>query len=272
MAGLPKGYVIPRLEAGHQSTPDVARDGHNGADGAAAVVRDGQDGADGAAVAGRDGRQLLFKQFASVYRARCRYCKDFHLSKSYCFRLKTFKSMPRSGHDRSRSRSRSRSRARHSPGTSSEESGSGSDDQYDDSADSISEKTVEEGEIVTDMHGPPVDLDKLDRFYSSKKRIDAPEVKLVLQAPTVQMYFRELLGHGKLDKDSAKKLKMKYFMADKGYKALAPPTLSDTKLHMIQSHEAGGVFNRFLGIHVHHRDSLKLEMLRDPWWVWRCFR
>ena len=80
----------------------------------------------------------------------------------------------------------------------------------------------------------------------------------MLQPPTVQMYFRELLGHGKLDKDSAKKLRQKYYMGDKGYKALAPPTLSDTKLHMIQTHEAGGVYNRFLGIHVNHRDSLKL--------------
>ena len=109
-----------------------------------------------------------------------------------------------------------------------------------------------------DKHGPPVDLCKLDKFYSSRKRIDAPEEKLVLQAPTVQMYFRELLGHGKLDKDSVKKLRLKYYMGDKGYKALAPPTLSNTKLHMIQTHEAGGVYNRFLGIHIHHRDSLKL--------------
>ena len=119
-------------------------------------------------------------------------------------------------------------------------------------------KRVEDDVVISDMHGPPVDISKLDKFYSSRKRIDAPEEKLVLQVPTVQMYFRELLGHGKLDKDSAKKLRKKYFMGDKGYKALAPPMLSNTKLHMIQSHEAGGVFNRFLGIHVSHRDSLKL--------------
>ena len=47
------------------------------------------------------------------------------------------------------------------------------------------------------------------------------------------MYFRELLGHGKLDKDSAKKLKLKYYMGDKGYKALAPPTLSNTKFQTV---------------------------------------
>ena len=116
---------------------------------------------------------------------------------------------------------------------------------------------LDEGkELVSDKHGPPVDLCKLDKFYNSRKRIDAPEEKLVLQAPTVQMYFRELLGHGKLDKDSVKKLRLKYYMGDKGYKALAPPTLSNTKLHMIQTHEAGGVYNRFLGIHIHQRDSL----------------
>ena len=34
-------------------------------------------------------------------------------------------------------------------------------------------------------------------------------------------------------------------MGDEGYKALAPPILSNTKLHM-WTHEAGGVYNRFL--------------------------
>ena len=240
MTGLPKGYVIPRLRAGDQT--------------ASVVARDGQDRAAGAA-AGCDSRQLLFDQFASIYKARCKYCRDFHDVKSYCFRLRTFKSMPRSG-NRSRSRSRSRSRARSWTRSSSEVSDSGSDEGSD-SGDSVPQEVVEDG-IVSDKHGPPVDLSKLDKFYSSRKRIDAPEEKLVLQAPTVQMYFRELLGHGKLDKDSAKKLRQKYYMGDKGYRALAPPTLSNTKLHMVQTHEAGGIYNRFLGIHIHHRDSLKL--------------
>ena len=47
-------------------------------------------------------------------------------------------------------------------------------------------------------------------------------------------------------------------MASRTSTVLAPPTLSNTKLHMIQTHEAGEVYNRFLGIHIHHRDSFKL--------------
>ena len=85
------------------------------------------------------------------------------------------------------------------------------------SGESVHQNEAEE--IVSDKHGPPVDLCKLDKIYSSRKRIDTPEEKLVFQAPTVQMYFCELLGHGKLDKDSVKKLRLKYYMGDQGYKA-----------------------------------------------------
>ena len=235
MTSLSKGYVIPRLKAGHQSV--VARDGQN-------RVTD--------AAAGCDSRQQLMSESVnSFYRARCKHCKNFHDANSYCFRLKIFSSkMPRS-----KSRSRSRSQARSVSRSSSDGSESGSGHESDSGESALQD----EGEVlISDKHGPPVDLCKLDKFYNSRKRIDAPEEKLVLQAPTVQMYFRELLGHGKLDKDSVKKLRLKYYMGDKGYKALAPPTLSNTKLHMIQTHEAGGVYNRFLGIHIHHRDSLKL--------------
>ena len=252
MTGLPKGYVIPRLKAGHRSVSVVARDGQNRKVGAAA---------------GCDSRQQLISK--NVFRARCKHCRNFHDVNSYCFRLRIFSStMPRS---RSRSRSRSRDRSRSRSSSDVSDSGSGHES---DSGDSAPENVGEE--IVSDKHGPPVDLCKLDKFYSSRKRIDAPEEKLVLQAPTVQMYFRELLGHGKLDKDSVKKLRLKYYMGDKGYKALAPPTLSNTKLHMIQTHEAGGVYNRFLGIHIHHRDSLKLFLrgyeLLAIGRVWRCVR
>ena len=205
MTGLPKGYVIPRLKAGHRSVSVVARDGQNRAAGAAA---------------GCDSRQQqpISRNVASVFRARCKHCKNFHDVNSYCFRLRTFSStMPRS---RSRSRSRSqRSRDRSWSRSSSDVSDSSSGHESD-SGDSAQQDVGEE--IVSDKHGPPVDLCKLDKFYSSRKRIDAPEEKLVLQAPTVQMYFRELLGHGKLDKDSVKKLRLKYYMGDKGYKALAP--------------------------------------------------
>jgi hypothetical protein len=228
MACLPKGYVIPRLVAGDR----VASVAHGGLDSAAGA----------GAVHDYDSQRQTRNQFA-MFRARCEFCRDFHDKKSYCFRHRIFSTMPRS-------RSRSRSR------TSSE---SESESQDSDSAGSEAGVKESAGELLLqDKHGPPVDVTQLEKFFSSKKRIDAPEEKLVLQSPTVAMYFRDLLGQGKLDKDSAKELRKKYYMGDKSYKALAPPTLSDTKLHMIQTHEAGGVYNKFLGIHINHRDSLKL--------------
>ena len=166
MTSLPKGYVIPRLKAGQHSV----------------VVRDGQNRAANAA-AGCDSRQQLFaKNVDSFYRARCKYCKNFHDANSYCFRRRIFSSkMPRS-----RSCSRSRSRARSVSRLSSDGSESGSGHESDSGESALQD---EGEEIVSDKHGPPVDLCKLDKFYSSRKRIDAPEEKLVLQGPTVQMYY-----------------------------------------------------------------------------------
>ena len=237
MACLPKGYVIPRLVAG---------------DRVASVARGGLDSAAGAGAAhDYDSQQQTRNKFA-MFRARCKFCRDFHDKKSYCFRHRIFSTMPRI-RERSKSRSVSRSPSR------SRTSESESESQDSDSAGSEAGVKESAGELLLqDKHGPPVDVTQLEKFFSTKKRIDAPEEKLVLQAPTVAMYFRDLLGQGKLDKDSAKELRKKYYMGDKSYKALAPPTLSDTKLHMIQTHEAGGVYNKFLGIHINHRDSLKL--------------
>ena len=76
MTSLPKGYVIPRLKAGHQSV----------------MVRDGQNRAAEAA-AGCDSRQqLVSKNVDPIYRARCKHCKNFHDANSYCFRLRIFSS------------------------------------------------------------------------------------------------------------------------------------------------------------------------------------
>ena len=141
MTGLSKGYVIPRIKAGDQTASVVARDGTNRAAGAAA---------------GCDSRQLLFEQFASIYSARCTHCKDFHDNKSYCFRLRTFPSMPRSG-NRSRSRSRTRSRSPTWSKSSGEWTGSGSDDDSDSEESVAAQETVAE-EVQSDKHGPPVDL------------------------------------------------------------------------------------------------------------------
>ena len=55
------------------------------------------------------------------------------------------------------------------------------------------------------------------------------------------MYFDKLLADGKIDFESARTLHKKYFMADKEYKKIAPPRLSATKLHDIETHDLSGV-------------------------------
>ena len=255
------GYVIPRRVADDIVVP-VVHGGHDGNNTVGSVVRGGLSRTY-SPVDDNGSRQQL-KHLALMFKTRCIYCKNFHAEHIYCFRLRKFE-MPKS-----RKRDRSRSRSRRSRGSEDfppvrrddvEEEGSDDSSDDTDSSDDGSENGVEDGELVYlmfDNHGPRLDNKQLDKFYSVRKRIDAPEETLVIQSPTVQMYFKELLAHGRLDKDSSKKLRKKYYLGEKNYKALAPPTLSDTKLHMIQSREAGGIFNRFLTIHIHHRDALKL--------------
>ena len=93
--------------------------------------------------------------------------------------------------------------------------------------------------VVQDDLGPPFGQD-LTAFYKSRKRIDSNEVKLVLQKETLAMYFDQLLANGRLDKEAARDLAKKYHMSDDNYAQLSPPTLSSTKLKMIQSYGVGG--------------------------------
>ena len=83
----------------------------------------------------------------------CKYCRGFYDNNPYCFRLKSLSIILRS-----RSLSRSKS--------SSEESYSGSNhgSEFDESVPQVAEVV-----IVSDKHGPPVDLSKQDKFYSTKK-------------------------------------------------------------------------------------------------------
>ena len=63
-----------------------------------------------------------------------------------------------------------------------------------------------------------------------------------------------------MDHESARKLHKKYFMSDKDYMKIAPPSLSATKLHEIQSHDLGAVHSRLMGIHVAMRSALKIVL------------
>ena len=81
---------------------------------------------------------------------------------------------------------------------------------------------------------------------------------LALQPQTLQFFFKDLIGPGRLDKDSCKELGKKYYMSDADFKILVPPTLSDTKLHHIQAYDVSGVYNRLLSILVNSRNNIKM--------------
>ena len=57
------------------------------------------------------------------------------------------------------------------------------------------------------------------------------------------------LGPGKLDKDGREAIKLKYFLSPRQFNRLAPPTLEDSKLYMINNMEFGGLSDRLLRIH-----------------------
>ena len=83
MAGLAKGYVIPRLKVGK----------HDGS-----TVRDGLSG-DSAHLAGRvalasdklvegcDSHQRTRAEYTRIYKLRCKFSKNFHANNKYYFRI-----------------------------------------------------------------------------------------------------------------------------------------------------------------------------------------
>ena len=245
MAGLSEGYVIPRL-ATVCVTPPLVCDVPYGEGGAqqgrgAHAEHHLSDGKDNGSL------RHLRDEYKLIFSARCIYCKSFHHPDKYCFRLSTFSTMARG---RGRLAAESDSDSTSGSGTGGEDYGDAS--SVEDQSDSEDARTV-----VQDDLGPPFGQD-LSTFYKSKKRIDSNEVKLVLQKETLAMFFDQLLANGRLDKEAAKELSKKYHMSDENYAQLSPPTLSSTKLHMIQSYDVGGVYNRLLTIHTHHRSALKI--------------
>ena len=88
MAGLAKGYVLPRLQVGKHNGSTV-RDGLNGGSahsaGFVALASD-------EFVEGCDSRQRTRAKYARIYKLRCELCKTFHANNKYCFRLRTLAS------------------------------------------------------------------------------------------------------------------------------------------------------------------------------------
>ena len=246
MTGLSPGYVIPKIAKLASCAPGCNREVLAGP-GAHAGTGHGS---------GSDSRSRVRAEYSLIYKARCVICKYFHKPTSYCFRLnsRVVDAMARGRHHRHGSSS-----------DSSEEDGerrTSSDYSSDDTDSDASGGGVGVAPAVSaesggqDAFGPPFDID-LTEFYRKKKRVDAPEIKLILRKETINLYFEELLSHGRLDKEAALLLSKKYYMGEEAFKLLAPPTLSDTKLHSIQT-DAGGIYNRLLSIHVAVRNALKI--------------
>ena len=245
MSGLSVGYVIPRL-TNVCGTPPLVRDVPNG-EGGAQQGRGAHTEHHLSVDKDNGSLRQLRDEYKQIFSARCIYCKSFHHPDKYCFRLSIFSNM-------------ARGRGRLAAGSDSD-STSGSETGGEDYGDASSVEDQSDSEdsrtVVQDDLGPPFGQD-LSAFYKSKKRIDSNEVKLVLQKETLAMFFDQLLANGRLDKEAAKELSKKYHMSDENYAQLSPPTLSSTKLHMIQSYDVGGVYNRLLTIHTHHRSALKI--------------
>ena len=191
------------------------------------------------------------RRSAKISSWRCIFCKDLHDPKKYCFRLRTVKTMPKRKRGDSSSSSESSESGQLNDSTDGRDSSVDRSRSEDDGGDkSEADKQVE------DSFGPP--YGSLEGFYGGKKRIDAYDVRLMLRPETIKMYFEKLLADGKMDQESARKLHKKYYMSDKDFSKIAPPSLSATKLHEIQSHDLGGVHSRLMGIHVSMRSALKV--------------
>jgi hypothetical protein len=272
MAGLTKGYVIPRLVSRHvlpvhgDGKALTGRDAHVRAHGGVTGVHQWRESAaqnghgsfpPGYGNAGlvqqpqplgqvdrvdSDSRLNKRKLYAEIYSKRCIFCKNFHHPTKYCFRLNYL----------SMANKRKKSRGDQTSSSSSSEESTDSREVSGSGTNTDQEDTRPEDDL-----GPPFGKD-LTSFYDNKKRIDAYEVKLVLQPETVKMYFEKLLADGKMDIESSKAMFKKYYMADKEFARLAPPSLSSTKLHDIQTYDLGGVHNRLMGIHISMRTALKI--------------
>ena len=274
MAGLVEGYVIPRLigleqQPGH--VPQAAVIG--GATGGdvhrwQAGTQNGSSSyphAPGNSTAQNGlysdhgfadvARSNVHKQYAMIYSRRCIHCRNFHDPNKYCFRLKLLNMSPHKGKKRSR---RDVSTDTDTDTSTGELQDSDARRASDSSSNSDSDGDSEQ-ERKEDGHGPPFG-NNLSAFYDSKKRVDHHEIKLVLQPETIKMYFDNLLSDGKLNIESSKELHKKYFMSDKDFQKIAPPSLSSTKLRDIQHSDLGGIHNRLMGIHVSMRTALKIAL------------
>ena len=124
--------------------------------------------------------------------------------------------------------------------------------QEESSSDSSSSSSSEEEDDAPtrDGLGPPCSAKILTKFYGQKKRVDNREVTCILNKESLKLYFKTIVGDGKLDREGRKELSMKYFMGSKQYHKLSPPSLEETRLHCIDKKEYGLLSEKLLFSHM----------------------
>ena len=75
----------------------------------------------------------------------------------------------------------------------------------------------------------------------------------------INHYFDSIVGEGTFNKDAREELEDKYWLDQKQYKRMAPPDLSQTKLHMVDNLDFSGISNTLISVHRGARRAAKLQ-------------
>ena len=100
---------------------------------------------------------------------------------------------------------------------------------------------------------------ELKDFLAKHKRADAKEVKCKLANAMINHYFDSIVGEGTFNKDAREELEDKHWLDQKQYKRMAPPDLSQTKLHMVDNLDFSGLSNTLILVHRGARRAAKLQ-------------
>ena len=167
MAGLPRGYRIPKVNPSHSpNKPSADDDRHYRMPHPSAVCL-----AVTNSCSSDMSQEQMSKIYANIYSKRCGHCNDFHDSSVYCYRLKRFRM----------SSSESESESSSDCGRRSESSES-------------SQSDVPEELLENDGWGPRTDPEKTSQtmasFLKKHQRIDNKPVTLVLSKEMIKTYFK----------------------------------------------------------------------------------
>ena len=90
----------------------------------------------------------------------------------------------------------------------------------------------------------------------------------------INHYFDSIVGEGTFNKDAREELEDKYWLDQKQYKRMAPPDLSQTKLHMVDNLDFSGLSNTLMSVQRSPNRPLRRSWCRvwtlqrsRPWWT-----